>query len=379
MCLFKCPYCKGRKTIKYRTYKRTIIDKGKVRTTISIQRYWCKSCQKTFSSLPVNIKPKCIYTEDAKQEMVESKFWFGSGLRKVGGRITDKVRYAATTVWRAVQKHAKKARRWLKNFVIPSGRIRIAIDEKFLKCKKGIVIWLNVVLLFRVDKSWYGVTIYHDTLLIKDPKIKDKRKLRKLLRERQKPFTESFARRLRKRLGGRKVELVVTDFDTIYPGIINRYFPEARHQICILHIEKSVYKAFEHEFGTGLDDEIKEIRNRLLSVFYVNTIEEAISTLNSMPMERFKQGGSVRRVINKIRNWRDRVFQFLQTGIRTNNALEQIFSRVDPLFEVMKSFQSESGMKNFLSGLVAWNNTCPFVDGKFKGVSPVDLLQIATA
>jgi len=309
---------------------------------------------------------------------VENKFWYGSGYRKVGGKITDKIRYAATTVWRAVQEHAKKAKRWLRKFVIPTGKLKIAIDEKFLKCRKGIVVWLNAVLLFRVDKAWYGVIIHHDTLVVRDTNIKDKRKLRKLLRERQKQFTESFARRLRRRLGNRKIELIVTDFDTIYPGIVDEYFPKAKHQICILHIEKSVYRAFEKEFGRELDDDIKGIREKLLDVFDADTVEQAMSILDSIPMDRFKQGGSVSRVINKIRNWRDRIFQFLQTGIKTNNTIEHVFARVDPLFEVMKSFQSESSMKNFLSGLVVWNNTCPFVDSKFRGMSPVDLLQIGT-
>ncbi len=379
MCSKKyCLYCKKKNTIKNGTYERTIIDRGKVKTANKIQRYFCKDCQRTFSFLPYNIEPKCKYTEAAKQEMVESKFWYGSGYRKVGGLLTDNIRYPGTTIWRVVQKNAKKARRWLKRFEIPFKKIRMGIDEKFLKCKGGIVLWINAILLFKVGKSWYGIIIHHDTLFIRNHTIRDKRKLRKWLRERQKPFTERFIKRVKKKLGDREVELVVTDFDSIYPQIIAKYFPEAIHQICTFHIEKGIYKSFEKEFGTQLKENIEDVRNKLISIFYVDTKEKATSILNCIPLDRFKQGGSVQRVINKIKNWEDRIFNFFQTGIRTNNTIEQIFSRVDPLFEVMKSFQSESGTKNFLSCLVEWTNTCPFVDGKFKGMSPVDLLQSIT-
>ncbi len=59
---------------------------------------------------------------------------------------------------------------------------------------------------------------------------------------------------------------------------------------------------------------------------------------------------------------------------RTNNPSESTFARIKPLIKVIKSFQSEDGMKNYLNSMVMWYNTSVFVDGAHKGKSPIELV-----
>ena len=61
-------------------------------------------------------------------------------------------------------------------------------------------------------------------------------------------------------------------------------------------------------------------------------------------------------------------------NFRTNNPSEWTFAIIEPGIKIMKSFQSDDGMGNYLWNAAMYYNCSCFVDGKHKGKSPLELV-----
>jgi hypothetical protein len=244
-------------------------------------------------------------------------------------------------------------------------------------------LWGLVIAL--LEDGSHGVAIDEGVLVARgtDASRRDRRKLQKALKERQPAFTRRLLARVARRLRrqGLAVELVITDTDKTYPGILREVFPGARHQVCLFHVLRNIGRAFEREFGRkrsvwpegvgALKDLLAGIGSALSMAEVTATIDRASDRARSLGLNR---RGAVSRIIRSLRKRSGAIFRFLVEGTPcTNNGMEQVFARVDPLYKVAKSFQSRSGMANFLSCAALFLDACPFIDGRNKGVSPLQM------
>ena len=136
--------------------------------------------------------------------MGECKLWYLGGLRRGGGRPWDPVRYPSTAIWNEILRAGPKSRSVLRaldlRHAFPSGRIRIAYDEDYLRSKGGMGLWGVVVAL--VSDGKYGIVIDEDVLVVEGSETTrcDRRKLMKDLNERQPAFTRQLFERVERRV-----------------------------------------------------------------------------------------------------------------------------------------------------------------------------------
>lgn len=368
----RCPHCGTYLHIKWSSYSRYVIYKYREIKKIKVQRHKCKVCNKTFGELPEDVFPRLRYSKSAIIQMVEWKYLHTAGLRRAGKLADREITYPASTIWKYLQRLGPKSKEALKNLKIPFSGV-ISIDEDYYKCGGGIGVHIVVSAVFKDKNGKYTVIIGSEDFTVKlsEEAKKDKRKAKKEVRELLPGHIEKVLQEVAERFGVTEVRMVLTDDEPIYSRIIPEIFPFAVHRICLWHIMKNLVKALNKELGTL--PLVQGVINRLNHLWSAKTQQEALKIVDAIANIL---NGMSEKIERRLTGLKERIFEN-KIGLfdfRTNNPSEWTFARIEPGIKIIKSFQSDGGMSNYLWNTVMYYNCSCFVDGKHKGKSPIELV-----
>ncbi|CEG12564.1 hypothetical protein MSIBF_A2470006 [groundwater metagenome] len=368
----KCPHCGAYHCIKWDSYSRDVVHINNEEKKINVQRYKCKICGRTFSKLPEDVFPRKKYSRSAIIQMIEWKYLYGGGLRKVGKTSDRKTIYPSSTIWKYIQWIGPKSKEALEKLKIIFSGV-ITVDEIYYKCNGGTGVHIVVSAVCEDKNGKYTVIIGSEDFMIElsEESRKDKRKMKKEIREMLSEHIEKVLQDVAERYGVTCIKMVLTDDDPIYSTIVPNIFPFAIHRICLWHILKNFLKALEKLYGNSKI--FQKVIPAINSLWHVNNQKKAMEILDKV---QSILGSTNKKITRRLAKLRERIIKN-RIGLldfRTNNPSESTFARIKPLIKVIKSFQSEDGMKNYLNSMVMWYNTSVFVDGAHRGKSPIELV-----
>jgi len=368
----RCPHCGAYRHINWGSYSRYVVYKYRKTKKIKVQRYRCKSCNKTFSKLPKDVLPGLRYSRSAIIHMLERKYLYTTGLRKVGKESDRETIYPASTIWKYIQRIAPKSIEAVKNLKIPFSGV-ISIDENYYKCDGGIGVHILVSAVYSDRNGQYTVIIGSEDFKVKysEEAKRDKRKAKKEIREVLSEHIEKVLQDVAERFGVTEVRMVSTDDEPIYSRVIPEIFPFAVHRICLWHIMKNIIKALNKKLGDL--PFVQNIIHMLKNLWSTKTQKEAIRIVDTIA--GILKGLS-KKLYQRLLKLKGRIIEN-NVGLfnfRTNNPSEWTFAIIEPGIKIMKSFQSDDGMGNYLWNAAMYYNCSCFVDGKHKGKSPLELV-----
>ncbi len=249
----------------------------------------------------------------------------------------------------------------------------ITVDEIYYKCNGGTGVHIVVSAVCEDKNGKYTVIIGSEDFMIElsEESRKDKRKMKKEIREMLSKHIEKVLQDVAERYGVTCIKIVLTDDDPVYSTIVPNIFPFAIHRICLWHILKNFLKALEKLYGNSKI--FQKVIPTINSLWHVNNQKKAMEILDKV---QSILGSANKKITRRLAKLRERIIKN-RIGLldfRTNNPSESTFARIKPLIKVIKSFQSEDGMKNYLNSMVMWYNTSVFVDGAHRGKSPIELV-----
>lgn len=326
---------------------------------IRVHRFYCKVCGCTFGVLPEGVLPRVKWTTTFIQFVLGMEY-YSKSLRLYNGLKFGSAIFSTRTVWKVIIEYGYKAREYLVTQDFDFSGV-ICIDEKWLKCNgdwcygivardpiSGVIVWVDVL---------HGGS--------KRANRWKKRTIKRFLRDLKKLV---------------EPKVVVTDMDPAYPEAIEKVFPETRHQWCLYHVEKAVYRAFKNEFGKNVPDKIAQIRNQILDTVYNAKSHDAGLKRFELLLKQVEGvlKGEALGCLVKLKWNTHRLFVYLDAGKlglneipRTNNSMEHTFADVRPIYLPKKSFRSDEGALTWLSGFAVWRNHAVYGRGKWAGSSPL--------
>ncbi|CEG13604.1 hypothetical protein MSIBF_A4280001 [groundwater metagenome] len=178
----KCPHCGAYHCIKWDSYSRDVVHINNEEKKINVQRYKCKICGRTFSKLPEDVFPRKKYSRSAIIQMIEWKYLYGGGLRKVGKTSDRKTIYPSSTIWKYIQWIGPKSKEALEKLKIIFSGV-ITVDEIYYKCNGGTGVHIVVSAVCEDKNGKYTVIIGSEDFMIElsEESRKDKRKMKKRL------------------------------------------------------------------------------------------------------------------------------------------------------------------------------------------------------
>lgn len=321
--------------------------------TVSVQRFRCKHCGKTFGILPKHVDKYQRYDRLMHRLVLAAKQVLNGCLRKIMEFLRDiGVVLKKSTVESWLLKYGKKAGGLLDK-IKPEFSGFLAIDE----------VWVR---LFR-KRNWnYGLLAVDKLtgviLGLKHSKTRTEEDWEKYL--------ASLSWLLQP-----KVKLVSFDLlEDIYPPAIRKALGEdVKLQPCIFHTQKTIGK---HLWDAKVAEEIREtIRKEFSICFRQKKPEDAEKFLDEAVLELESLGS--KQSLDLIKLWRKDLFNYMdytELGVSgTNNEAEHKFSFYKPNYKPMKAYQSEDSIQPHFD-LVVWHlNNRPFERGKNAGKSPYEL------
>ncbi len=315
----ECPYCHGETFQRWGKVRKPVKD-NKYRT-VSVYRYCCCHCRRTFRYYPEGVD-----RADQTQRMrkLVSIYWvLGMSLRGVAIALTAfGIKISHMTVWRDLQEEGEKRKRHLQWKPV---RV-LGIDGAYplMKGKKSSV-------LIAVDMG--------DGKPVEIGKVD----------ESNPHAVRRWLEPLVKRLG---VSVIVTDDLASYRTVAERLGLE--HQVCQFHLRRWVSGSLE-ELGKTVPEEwdwvLDEIRD-LLSELAPEGSKRLFELWKQIPERRVGQKGP-RSPLEKLRHllirlsehWDSyRVFCWQKDVPWTNNITEQAIGRMKMRSRTVRGYKSWSGM-----------------------------------
>ncbi len=112
--------------------------------------------------------------------MIEWKYLYGGGLRKVGKTSDRKTIYPSSTIWKYIQWIGPKSKEALEKLKIIFSGV-ITVDEIYYKCNGGTGVHIVVSAVCEDKNGKYTVIIGSEDFMIElsEESRKDKRKMKK--------------------------------------------------------------------------------------------------------------------------------------------------------------------------------------------------------
>ncbi|MEA2097027.1 MAG: hypothetical protein U9P73_10100, partial [Candidatus Cloacimonadota bacterium] len=194
-----------------------------------------------------------------------------------------------------------------------------------------------------------------------------------------------------------KIKAIVTDLENTYPNAIKEAFPNARHQFCLQHAVESAKRIFVDELGKkNMTEEDQELLKELYSLPNIKSEQDYEMICKHFREWRTENESRIKEIRKKkgkktntnigvdwwyghVLSRKKNICAFIDIANcpPTSNSIESQFSRVKPRTYMMKSFQSESGAKNYLDLMAVYLNVAKFSDGHNRGSSIIELAGIS--
>ena len=394
-----CPKCGSANIIMWGRCSKTMYNKYHNPVRMEGFRVMCKNCNKTTCRYPPSIDLWQRLLPETVTHLVTQKMYKGCGYRNIGREDYSKAGFSASTCWNVVQKYGPEAKEILKR--IPKDWSEtLVVDEKYEKCKNGTIMWLVAGMFFRDKKGHqYCCIIKAKAFYIEatEESRKDKRKLKKEGRDLLAKENPRFFQELAGEIDDpTRIKAVVTDLENTYPNAIKEAFPNARHQLCLQHVVESAKRNFVDELGKkNMTEEDQELLKELYSLPNIKSEQDYEVICKHFLEWRFENKSRIKEIRKKkgkktndnmgVDWWYNHtlsrkknicVFIDIANCPPTSNSIESQFSRVKPRTYLMKSFQSESGAKNYLDLMAVYLNVAKFSDGHNRGSSIIELAGI---
>ena len=314
-----CPYCQGGTFQRWGKVAKPVKDQR--HRSISVYRYRCCGCQRTFRHYPEGVD-RADQTQRLRK--LAALMWLlGLSLRHTCTVLSVfRVWLSHMSVWRDLQEQAglqRQRRRWLSTRVV-------GVDGAYVRCQGKTQPVLVVVDLGRGEPIEIGYVDEHDPQAV-----------------------ARFLRPIVQRLG---VSVVVSDDLHSYRTVTDQLHLE--HQVCQFHLRRWV--------GGMLHNLHETVPKEWLSV-----VEHTKTILDELPVEGDRQLLELYKQVNVPRQGRDhawtpvdqlrwllirlsenwhryRVFDWQPEVPWTNNGTEQLIGRMKMRSRTVRGYKSTQGM-----------------------------------
>lgn len=340
-----CPYCQGTYIIKWGRYCRKVRYYFSKSKKIRVQRYRCRVCRRTFSILPPSVKRFRRIASKALRDLVDTKLTFGNGNRNVA-RFTGNVSH--TTIWHELQVLGALCREALKAFFPYFSGIG-CIDDMWVKKRKHRFFYI-CALVDAITERVVWLNVYSTKSDDADTKLNT---YIQILVEAKKLLT---------------IKAIVTDGDPVLCSAISLVLPDIPHQLCVRHITQNVWKKLSSPCKhLPLSKDAKNTIHDFLSMFNMQTKEDALAKLGYYYEHRKNFEYKFQKICEDLWAKKEHLFCYLPTQKemkegklpmipRTNNAVEHVFSGMNAIKKLCRSYKTAEGLENVMFALaLKWN------------------------
>jgi len=311
----KCPECSSKEYDRNGTQRRQLQCFFVVVLVLRLQKYLCKACGKAYKVELEHIVPRYgHYTRDVR----------GLAIGYTGGRaLSLGESVELTSQISGVHPSRETVRLWKLD---AGKRIKREMSDR--------------------EREWSGIYSYDEQYV----KIGGERKYRCLVYDvgLKEPVGEMVVSDLKKKtlkgflrraMKGKPVLTFVTDGVEQYPELLKELFPEASHQICVIHTMYIVKKDLKEAAGLGKDSskplpqELESLYGALWDMFlHSNSVEEAEEKFLAIYMKRFEYHPKVGHRLELMAEKFPRFVEYLAHPDvpMTNNPSEAYFQRTHP-------------------------------------------------
>ena len=356
-----CRYCGSSLTIKWGRYKRKVRYFLAKARRILVQRFRCLSCKRTFSFLPEFLMRFRRFAKKALRDIVDAKLSFGSGNRNTG-HWSRGYSISHTTLLKELEVVGEKCKDALKAMVDHFSGV-MCVDDIWIKKGRGKYIYGLCAVDGKTERVLW-VTAY---LIDSDQGYTKDDGVRIAVED------------LSQVILPETVKFYVTDDDSTLHSTLSDYYPDAKHQLCIFHVKKNIYKKLTPRAKhLKLSSESLQLIKNIMAVFDASTEEEGVSVLSELYKARNDYGLKMRKVLKSLWRNRDKLFHYIENDIpRTNNAAEHFFSEVAPIKKLCKSFRGIKGLRGVLTAKALHYNFRRRYESK-DGLTPNERAGITT-
>jgi transposase-like protein len=324
-----CPGCGSREHKLNGTQARTLQCFFGMALDMRLQKYVCKACGKAYKVELGHIVPRHgHYTRDVR----------GLAIGYTGGRaLSLEESVELTHQVSGVRPSRETVRLWKLS---AGRRIRKEMSER--------------------QAEWSGVYSYDEQYV----RIGGERKYRCLVYDsgRKEPVGEMIVADLDKRtlkrflgrvLRGKPVLTMVTDGMEQYPELLREMFPEASHQVCVIHTMYNAKMDLKEAAGLGkesskpLPEGLAALYGALWDVFlHSDSVEEAEEKYQAIYARRFDYHPKVVHRLELMAEKLPRLTEYLAHPDvpMTNNPAEAYFHRTHPE-RIKKRFRTKDGLE----------------------------------
>ena len=305
-----CPHCGGGILSKHGSAEKPVKD---IRVeTVTVHRYLCQSCGRTFRHYPQGIDRG---GQSQRMRGWAALMWaLGLSLRSASHALAAVGESLShTSVWRDVQEAGENARRRLAKQA--RGRVRvIGADETFVKVKG------DETALGLVTDAETGQVIGMDVLVERD--------------------SDAFLAWLGEYVDEFGVEAMVTDDLNTYKPVAERLGLD--HQICVAHVLRWAWNRL------GKKEEWDWIKTWIWRLLKELPLDGGLDLLRLERLVRDDEDQTVRRLCVELSNkWRALLCHRRRGGVpRTNNVTERAIGRSKIRSRSTRGYKSESGLLN---------------------------------
>ena len=305
-----CPHCGGGILNKHGRADKPVKDLFV--KTVTVHRYFCQSCERTFRHYPQGIDRS---GQSQRMRGWAALMWaLGMSLRSAGDMLsTFGESLSHASVWRDVQEAGENARRSLAERA-PGRASAVGADETHvrMKGKKKIV--------GAVTDAQTGQLLGLDVLVERD--------------------SDAFMDWIGRYADEFGVEAIVTDDLNTCKPVVERLGLE--HQICMAHLLKWVWSRLGKIDGM---EWFKDLIWRLLKELPANG---GVELLRLERLVRDAEDQSLRRLCVELSNkWRALLCHRRRGDVPwTNNMTERAIGRSKIRYKTVRGYKSESGMLN---------------------------------
>jgi len=331
----KCPHCGSSDYKLNGTQKRQLKSSFSTVLDIRLQKYRCHICENSFKVDLSHIVPKYgHYTRDIRDQAVG---YSGSRALSLGEgvELTEQISGVHLTretvrLWKINQGNTIqtdmeiKPERWSDTYSYDEQYIKIS-GQKHYRCLIYDVVMRKPV----------------SDLIV--PNLEE----------------ETLRNFLKSSLAGKPVKTIITDGSTKYPSLLLELFPEASHQLCVIHAMYNAKCDFNEAAGLGkgsdklLPQPLAELYGKLWGVFiHSENVKEAEDRFFSIYKKRFEYPSKVRHRLELMAGNFIRLTEYLvhDDVPMTNNPAEGYFQRTYPE-RIKKRFRTPEGFQAQISCL----------------------------
>ena len=185
--------------------------------------------------------------------------------------------------------------------------------------------------------------------------------------------------RIKRRFGAGSVKHLVSDEDSAIMEAVVTVFPDVKLSFCVFHQLKHIRDKFlkVYKYSANISDADKSFLDLFVKIILSESVIEASAYFQDVKklMEKGYVSAVVKKVFEYVKNKYFSNRKLFEKNItpETNNTMEQIFSTIKDFIFQCRSFKLVSGLRNFMAILFNIKNSGPFVSGKHRGKSPLEL------